>query len=48
VELVDKDCGILVKNKQHHTLVENFKKFMNTQRERKLIAKKMREKWKNK
>lgn len=47
-ELVDKDCGVLVQDKKHHTLVEWFKKFMNTQRDRQLIAKKIREKWKNK
>jgi len=47
-ELVDKDCGILVKDKQHKTLIEEFKKFMNTKRERKMIAKKIREKRKNK
>ena len=48
VELVDKDCGILVKDKKHHTLVEWFKKFMNTQWDRQTIAKKIREKRKNK
>jgi glycosyltransferase involved in cell wall biosynthesis len=47
-ELIDKDCGILVENKHHKTLVEEFKKFMHTPRERKVIAKKMREKRKNK
>lgn len=47
-ELVDKDCGILVANKQHQTLVEEFKKFMNTQRDRKTISKRIREKWKKK
>ncbi|HMS90935.1 MAG TPA: glycosyltransferase [Candidatus Absconditabacterales bacterium] len=47
-ELVDKDCGILVKDKHHKTLIEEFKKFMNIHRERNLIAKKMREKRKNK
>ncbi len=47
-ELVDEDCGVLVENKKHHTLVEWFKKFMNTQRDRKMISKRIREKWKNK
>ena len=47
-ELVDKDCGILVENKQDKTLVEEFKKFMNTKRDRMMIAKRIREKWKNK
>lgn len=47
-ELVDKECGVLVENKQHSTLVEGFKKFMNTQRDRKMISKRIREKWKNK
>ncbi len=47
-ELVDIDCGILVKNKQHKTLVEWFKKFMSIKRDRQMIAKRMREKWKNK
>ncbi len=46
-ELVDEYCGILVENKQHTTLVAWFTKFMNTKRERKMIAKKIREKWKN-
>ena len=46
-ELVDENCGILVKNKQHHTLVEWFKKFMNTQWNRTMIAKSIREKRKN-
>lgn len=45
-ELVDKDCGILVENKKHHTLIEEFKKFMNTKRDRMMIAKRIREKWK--
>ena len=48
VELVDEDCGVLVKDKKHNTLVEGFKRFMSTQRNRKMIAKKIREKWKNK
>jgi hypothetical protein len=47
-ELVDEDCGVLVANKKHHTLVEWFKKFMSTQRDRKMISKRIREKWKNK
>ena len=47
-ELVDEDCGVLVENKKHHTLIEGFKKFMNTKRDRNVIAKKIREKWKNK
>jgi glycosyltransferase involved in cell wall biosynthesis len=47
-ELVDEDCGVLVANKKHHTLVEGFKKFMSTQRDRKMISKRIREKWKNK
>lgn len=47
-ELVDSDCGILVENKEHKTLVEGFENFMHTQRDRKKIAKRMREKWKNK
>ncbi len=47
VELVDKDCGILVKDKKHHTLVEEFTRFMHTKRERKMISKRIREKWKN-
>ncbi len=47
-ELVDEDCGILVKNKQYNTLVEDFTRFMDTSRERKTISKKIREKWKNK
>lgn len=47
-ELVDEDCGVLVENKKHHALVEGFKKFMNTQRDRKMISKRIREKWKNK
>ena len=46
-ELVDKDCGVLVENKKHATLVEGFTKFMNTKRDRKMIAKRIREKWKN-
>jgi len=45
---VDEDCGVLVENKKHHTLIEGFKKFMNTKRDRNVIAKKIREKWKNK
>lgn len=48
VELVDKDCGILVQDKKHNTLVEGFKKFMETKRDREKIAKKIREKRKNK
>lgn len=47
-ELVDENCGVLVKDKKHHTLVEGFKKFISKDRNRKLIAKKIREKWKNK
>ena len=47
-ELVDEDCGVLVKDKKHHTLVEWFKKFMSTKRDRQMIAKRIREKWKNK
>ncbi|EKD25417.1 MAG: glycosyl transferase group 1, partial [uncultured bacterium (gcode 4)] len=47
-ELVDQDCGVLVENKHHNTLIEGFKKFMNTKRDRKMIAKRIREKWKNK
>lgn len=47
-ELVDEECGILVENKKHHTLVEGFTKFMSTNRDRKMIAKKIREKRKNK
>lgn len=47
-ELVDSDCGVLVENKKHNTLVEWFKKFISTKRDRKMIAKKIREKWKNK
>ena len=46
-ELVDEDCGVLVKDKKHHTLVEGFKKFMNTKWDRMMIAKRIREKWKN-
>lgn len=48
VELVDTTCGVLVKDKQHHTLVERFRTFMTTQRDREHIAKTIREKWKNK
>ncbi len=47
-ELVDEDCGVLVKDKKHNTLVESFKKFMSTKRDREMIAKKIREKRKNK
>lgn len=47
-ELVDEDCGVLVGNKKHHTLVEGFTKFMSIKRNRNLIAKKIREKRKNK
>jgi hypothetical protein len=47
-ELVDKDCGILVKDKRHKTLVTAFQTFMNTSRDRQKIAKSIREKWKNK
>lgn len=47
-ELVDEDCGILVKDKKHSTLIEGFKKFMSAQRDRKMISKRIREKWKNK
>lgn len=47
-ELVDSDCGILVKDKKHKTLVEEFTKFISTKRERKVITEKIREKWKNK
>ncbi len=47
-ELVDKDCGVLVENKQDKTLVEGFKRFMERERDRKMIAKRIREKWKHK
>jgi glycosyltransferase involved in cell wall biosynthesis len=47
-ELVDKDCGVLVKDKKHTTLVEGFKKFMNTKRDRTMISKRIREKRKHK
>jgi len=47
-ELVDNDCGILVENKEHTTLIEGFIQFMKIKRDRKMIAKKIREKWKNK
>ncbi|MFA6256188.1 MAG: glycosyltransferase [Candidatus Absconditabacterales bacterium] len=47
-ELVDEDCGILVKDKEHHTLVEEFKKFISTIWDRKMIASKVRIKLKNK
>jgi len=46
-ELVDEDCGVLVKDKKHHTLVEGFKRFMSKKRDRPMIAKKIREKRKN-
>jgi len=46
-ELVDEDCGILVKDKKHNTLIEGFKKFVSTQRDRKMISKRIREKRKN-
>ena len=47
-ELVDQDCGILVKDKRHKTLVAAFQTFMNTSRDRQKIAKSIRAKWKNK
>ena len=47
-ELVDKDSGILIEDKKHHTIVEWFKKFMSAQRDRKMIASKVRIKLKNK
>lgn len=47
-ELVDKDCGVLVKDKKHATLVEGFKTFMNTKRNRTMISKRIREKRKHK
>ncbi len=47
-ELVDKNCGVLVENKRHATLVEGFRTFMDTQRDRKMIANEVRKKLKNK
>jgi len=43
-ELVDNECGILVENKKHQTLINAFTKFIHTPRNRKLIAQKTREK----
>ncbi len=47
-ELVDKDCGVLVDHKDAKSLEEWFKKFTETKRDRKMIAKRIREKWKEK
>jgi hypothetical protein len=47
-ELVDGDCGILVENKNHTTLVEQFKKFMSIKWDRKMIAHQIRIRLKSK
>ncbi len=43
-ELVDKDSWILVNNKNMETLVEKFKEFTNTKRNREIIASNIRKK----
>lgn len=42
VELVDSDSGILVSDKNHDTLVSNFKNFSDTDRDREKIQKRAR------
>ena len=39
VELVDKESGVLVPDKNHETLVSNFKKFVEVNRDREKIQK---------
>lgn len=46
-ELVDKASWILVDNKNMKTLIEKFKEFTNTQRNRKIIAENIRKKLNN-
>ena len=43
-ELVDEDCGILVKSKKLEDLVSDFELFRSKKRGRKLISEKIREK----
>ena len=47
VELVDQESWILVPNKDHETLVSNFKKFAKIERNREKIQKRAREITKN-
>ena len=43
-ELVDEDCGVLVKSKDLEDLVSDFELFRRTERDRKLISERIREK----
>jgi hypothetical protein len=43
-ELVDEDCGILVKSKKLEDLVSDFELFRSKRRDRKLISERIREK----
>ena len=43
-ELVDEDCGVLVKSKDLEDLVLDFELFRSKSRDRKLISERIREK----
>ena len=43
-ELVDEDCGVLVKSKDLEDLVSDFELFRSKSRDRKLISERIREK----
>ena len=43
-ELVDEDCGVLVKSKKLEDLASDFELFRSKKRDRKLISERIREK----